>query len=701
MPMHSWGVWLVGLVSAGVAAGALAGWLTRADPAAAARELDRRLSLHDLLSSTLELRNSDSPQTALLVARSERVAAAVRPRAVLPLAPAMRTPWWGWLGPVLALGLVVGLWLPARAPSGRTLPPAAPAQLTREAVDVVREAMAAMAESAAPQPDPGGAPPGEWQREVERELASGGRSEIETRALAAQAAQAAADSLDESARRATERADSLAERLANAAAASPGVLGGQGQAGEAGRAAPESAGPGKALQDAIKEGNLSDAAAALAEARRRLAEMSPQERESLAQELERWASDVSRGGTPEPGRVLEQPSGVTPGDGPRPPTSEEKAARGGGAPEREPGAKPPADDSEPVGRDSEIADPLAEQLRDAAREVRGEADPTPQDQQEQESRTPRDAPRRAGDQPPPSPDSSERDDPQRSPDAEPQGAKEGSQSGRPEPGPDQRAPENRPTKTGANDSGAARDTPRDAAPSQSSRGEPQPGQPGAGTQKPGDRREVEVPPAPSQQPGSGTPPKPGDTSAPRPAANPNDGPGRAPSREPGRGQPGAAPAGAMGEKPVARSETEQQPPGGLEGLERTLRESERLRERGERDAARARHLRERARELLTPGAGEPRGVANDGPAGDGGAGEAREPRESPGIHDEPDSRGAEVFPPVDDRLDLRPREDAEGPLTPLAEWDRAPGDGSPAPAGSALAGRMRAAAGSAERAIDD
>lgn len=722
LPLDGWAWWVAGLVVAGAGAGALAGWLTRPGPAAAARELDRRLALHDLLSSALELGGSGSPSAALLVARSERVAAAVRPRAVLPLATAMRTGLWGWLGPVLAIGVSVGLWLPARVQSGREMPSPAPAALTREAVDVVREAAAAMEASAEEQAVPRGAPASEWQQELERELAAAGRTEVETRALAAQAAEAAAESLEESAGRATDRADSLAERLAIAAAANGGTLGGARDEAQGSGAVPEAHGPGDVLRDSIREGKLNDAAAALAEARRRLAEMSPQERESLARELERWASEVSRTKEAESARSHDQPSRISPGNAAAPETAPQTASETlterESTPAGESGETTPAGEAAPSEGDAARSDPLAEQLRDAAREVRGE--PGAQEQTRDAPR-PRDASQQPGDPQRPEAQPPKHAEGQQAPGREPRGPGQDEQQGADGQGGEQSADEKRPAPSGQNDSkprgtkpgetepgdtkpGATKPgetkpgetkpsdnmpggkKPGDSKPTQSSPGQAQPSQTQPGTQTPGDRAPDAATPAPSGQSVTGTKPNAGD-----PRTAPTD---QNPPELPGRVSPGEAPT----QQPDARPG--RQPPGGLEGLERTLRESERLRERAAQDAARARYLRERARELLSAGESGPGSDEADRP-GVGGGGESPEPRRTQGMYDEPDPRGAGAFPPVDEQLDLRPRGDAEGPMTPLAEWDRAAGDGSPAPVGPGVAGRLRAAAGNAERAIED
>lgn len=697
-PLDAWGLWLIGLACAGGLAGGIAGWLTRVSSAGAARELDRRLALHDLLSSALELGGSGSPQAALLVERSERVAGSVRPRAVLPLAPAMRTPWWAWLGPTLAIGVGVGLWLPTRVPSGPVPPAPAPAALTREAMELVREAGSAMDATAPEQTEPGGHPANEWQQEIERELAAEGRSEVQTRALAAQAAERAADSLEESARQATDRADSLAERLANAAAASRALPAGAPSAVPAGAAAREVEGPGQALREAIAEGKLGDAASLIAEARTRQAEMSPQDREALGRELEKWASELSSAG--EGTARDEQPPGPAAGPTPGEPTSPES----GGAPERsgvtefDPAEKPPVGDATPREPAGVAPDPLAEQLRDAARELRGESRPAGQ---EPVAPRPREASPQGDASPSGGPPPEQTDEPRVAP-TEPKGGEQGEPRG---------ASEQRDGAGHADDEtpNSRRD---DAGEAESKRGEgrsaeKQPGQPNSGQSHQGQSQD-----RPSQ-PGKGQPAKqapgeksPGEQRGPSNEQGSTEAPGQVPSGGMPAKERGTTTREARGSEPDTQSERGRQPPGGLEGLERTLRETERLRDQAGQDAARARHLRERARQMLNPEAGRSGGEPGDGrpldgQGQDGGAGQGRGGESSPGLHEAPDPRGPRGFPSAAEQLDLRPPGDTEGPMTPLAEWDRAPGDGSPGPVGSGVAGRLRAAAGSAERAIED
>lgn len=697
-PLDAWGLWLIGLAGAGGLAGGIAGWLTRVRSAGAARELDRRLALHDLLSSALELGGSGSPEVALLVERSERVAGSVRPRAVLPLAPAMRTPWWAWLGPTLAIGVGVGLWLPTRVPSGPVPPAPAPAALTREAMELVREAGSAMDATAPEQTEPGGHPASEWQQEIERELAAEGRSDVQTRALAAQAAERAADSLEESARQATDRADSLAERLAIAAAASRALPAGSPRVGQAGADAREPEGPGQALREAIRDGNLSDAATVLAEARKRQAQMSSQDRESLARELEKWANELSSAG--EEAAQQGPPPGPPASPAPEEPPSPESdgAAERSGATEVDPAEAPPVGDAtrrEPAGVDP---DPLVEQLRDAAREVRGEAPPAGQ---EPAAPPPRDA-RPQGDPSPSAGQPPEQTDEGRVAPTKPKGREQGEPRGASEqrdgPGQtDDEAPNSRRDDAGE----------RESKQGEGRSAEEQPGQPNSGQSHQGESQD-----RPSQ-PGKGRPAteapgvnSPGEQRGPSNEQGSTEAPGQVPSGEMPAKERGTTTRGARGSEPDAQSERGRQPPGGLEGLERTLRETERLRDRAGQDAARARHLRERARQMLNPEAGRPGGEPGDGQpldgrGQDGGAGEGRGEESRPGLHEAPDPRGPGDFPSAAEQLDLRPPGDTEGPMTPLAEWDRAPGDASPGPVGSGVAGRLRAAAGSAERAIED
>lgn len=697
-PLDAWGLWLFGLAGAGGLAGGFAGWLTRVDCAAAARELDRRLSLHDLLSSTLELGGSGSPQAALLVERAEQVASSVRPRAVLPLAPAMRTAWWTWLGPTLAIGVGVGMWLPKRVLSGPVPPAPAPAALTREAVDLVREAAKAMEATSPAQAEPGDRPVNEWQREIERELAAGGRSEVQTRALAAQAAERAADTIEESARQATERADSLAERLANAAAASRALPAGAPSVGRAGADAREVEGQGQALREAITEGRLGDAASVIAEARRRQAEMSPQDREALARELEKWANELSSAG--EGTEREERPPGPAASPAPWGPTSPESD----GAPERsgatgvDPAEKPPVVDAERRPSGGVEPDPLVEQLRDAAKEVRGESPPSgpdPDARQPRAASPPRDASPAAGQRP-------EQTDERRVAPTEPKGGEKG----------EPRDASEQKEGPGQTD-GERPESPRDGAGGRESKqgegrsAEKQPDQPSSSQSQKGQSRE-----GPSR-PGENTP-------ATQPAGEKSPGEQRSPSNERGSTEPpGQTPGGEAPGRPTGATTREgrgsgpdaqpgdgRQPSGGLEGLERTLRETDRLRDQAGQDAARARHLRERARQILNPESGRPGGARDDGQPRDGGvqdgsAGEGSGGESRPGLHEAPDPRDPGDFSSAAQQLDLRPPGDIDGPMTPLAEWDRAPGDDAPGPSGSGVAGRLRAAAGSAERAIED
>lgn len=705
-PFDAWGLWLIGLAGTCGVAWGVAGWLTRVDIAGAARELDRRLSLHDLLSSALELGGSDSPQTALLVERSERVAGSVRPRAVVPLAPAMRTPWWAWLGPTLAIGVGVGLWLPTRAPTGPVAPAPAPAALTREAMDVVREAASAMDASTLGQAEPSDKPANQWQREIERELAAGGLSEVQTRALAAHAAESAADSLEESARQATERADSLAERLANAAAADRVPLAGAPGAGPAGGAAREVEGPGQALREAIKDGNLGDAASVLAEARKRQAEMSPQDREALARELEQWASALSSdGNAAEPGERSRSPStrAGPAQEQPAPPESQGGNERRG-ATEVDSAEKPPSGDAAQREPGAFGPDPLAEQLRDAARDVRGESPPSgpePVGAQPREARPQGDASPSAGQAP-------KQTDERRVAPTEPKGTEQGEPRGASEQRKGQgqnavEAPNSREDDTGERELKQGQGGSEEKQPGQAGSGPSQKGQPQEVQSRNGESRPAESDPA-RQTRGTRSPE--GEPRTSPDGQGSTEAPGQAPGGDvPGK-QPGTTAREARGSGPEVQPGRSPQPSGGLEGLERTLRETERLRDQAGQDAARARYLRERARQVLRPEAGRSNGDRGDPQPGegrlqDGGAGEGVGGESRGGLHEAPDRRGPNAFPPADEQLDLRPPGDTEGPMTPLAEWDRAPTDASPEPAGAGVAGRLRAAAGSAERAIED
>ncbi|MCA3005453.1 MAG: hypothetical protein IOD15_08830, partial [Phycisphaerales bacterium] len=263
----------------GLLIGAASGLVGRPSKAAAAAELDRRLGLKDAISTAVEIAASGdrSGLATVAMADGERAAGTASLAKAIPIT--FGRPW--AIGGVALLAGVAALqWLPpgrgqvwlagvfSRPSSTSPAPIDNPEQLA-ERVAAVR----AVAEAAGgPSPQPGTDDPAAALRAIESELQSGRIPPAEARARTTQA-------IEQIARNAEERAR---EQQA-ADAAFRDLLARQQRLDST---------PDGALTRSLRNGDLTAAQQALSDLARQWDAISPEDRETLAQQLRELASDL-------------------------------------------------------------------------------------------------------------------------------------------------------------------------------------------------------------------------------------------------------------------------------------------------------------------------------------------------------------------------------------------------------------------------
>ncbi|MFI4897419.1 MAG: hypothetical protein ACIARR_06305, partial [Phycisphaerales bacterium JB059] len=321
--------WLVAIPVGGacVVAGGLA-WRRPVRALHGAALLDMALGLHDRVRNAIalssDLGGEDEAFASLAIQEGERVASEADPRK----AARVVFGWSWWVGPaLLVLGVVLGLWLPAmpsRATGGGDRRPtlaereAAAAEVEqalttlREAVTEHREIDAASAEEI------------ERLEALEAELREGERDPGEAIAEAADALEQTARSLEEEAERA------LAEREAFESLARDLETGDEAMTRD--------------LAERLRSGDFAGASEAARELLNQSRQMSPEERERLAGELEALADRLA----PESAAEADgpQPGDDSPDRPDRDPSPEEAPPEGRTPTDQPPGA-PSAPESTP------------------------------------------------------------------------------------------------------------------------------------------------------------------------------------------------------------------------------------------------------------------------------------------------------------------------------------------------------------------
>ncbi|MCC6661616.1 MAG: hypothetical protein IT437_12105 [Phycisphaerales bacterium] len=658
------------LVIAVMVAG-IAALLRRPSLVESAVRLDRALGLRDRVSTALVLQGTD-PFGLWALAEGERAARHANPAKVV----AVRMDWtWGaW--PVAAAACIGVAVLAPRAHWGRRIP--APVSMAERMSAAERLAAAAGSARSAVE----SATIAEASRDdlaaiadLEAELRGGHGDPEQAVARASERLDSMAGVFEDRAEHSQRTADAVRDRLVAAGA---------------GRPATRDPGPAGALDEALARGDLGAAATAAKDLAESADQLSAAEQLDLAQDLESLARSLQeRDAEPPdaPGRSERQAledQGVPPGAAeqlarePDPERIREELGKQGVAPDA---ARRAADQvsksrqNRDAQRDArEQVGDLRDALRDAAESLRKPRQPGAQEQGPR-PREERDAggekPRDSGG-PEPTESSGEK------------GAREA-------PGSSEQSSQDR----------GARERPGGVPPGPKRQSGPEPGKGDQG-QQPKDNGSPE-------QGASGTPDSTGKHEGPRPetpthdakpeGGEPRSGDGRSgeianPDERNASEDPGAAPSKPStepGQKGEERGDGPGQKPGGLDRLQRQIREMARGREAPREMGQRARRLRDAARDLIR---GPGRGSDQD-PSWGRGAGSSGEPGVPPPIPSRPVLAG-------DDPVDAR-----HGPLggtTPkervIAEWyspDRAD------PAGTAVSGMqtdLRAAVRGAERAVE-
>jgi hypothetical protein len=362
-------VWLPAVpIGVGAATGLALAWRDRWTSVRAALEVDARLGLKSMLSNALELGASGGPFAEWSVEAGEQAAVTAQVERVIPV----RWDWkWGaW--PVVAAGAVAAAaylpevnWSPARPAVPQTVQREAAIEQVQQAAEVIRQLEEGRGQPlASPQQLAA-------LEELERELREG---KVDPR----KAREEAAAKLVESARRAEAEAriaetaaersrDHLAQAAANRAASGGAV--------------------DSPLSRALRRGDLGSAAEVSDELARQLAEMPEAERERLAAEFEELARALE---------AAEGPRGDSGGnEGVDRPTAEsetEGAARSAESPERSPepgiGEREATDEVRAKEEAERRVREVAESLKEAAKELRGEREPPRDMAREQRSRRP-------------------------------------------------------------------------------------------------------------------------------------------------------------------------------------------------------------------------------------------------------------------------------------------------------------------------
>ncbi|MCH8271439.1 MAG: hypothetical protein IH985_09565, partial [Planctomycetes bacterium] len=356
----------------------------------AALEIDHALGLNDALSSAIGLasepRGNDAAFTRLAITDAERVAARVDAATVTPIALGL-----GWIAwPILGAAAVAAAFFVPELRFGRDgAGPPTPVVQHDQAAAEVRAAIDAVRESA---PDDPVATANQLEalEELERELIAGKTSPDEVVQGAAEALDEHADALDQRAALDQQTDDVLADRLE--------------------RLEPETLDSASALARALRQGDLESARRAVRDLSRTIDDLSPDERQALAEELERLADQLDAPDEP-PGdeRGLED-RGVPPeqaeefADATDPDEIAEQLRESGMDPtDAARAAEQIADQNrerEAEQRAREQAERLSESLRDAAERLDEPELPTPdQTDEQQPGEQPQQDPSQPGEQP--------------------------------------------------------------------------------------------------------------------------------------------------------------------------------------------------------------------------------------------------------------------------------------------------------------
>lgn len=593
--------------------------------------LDAAMGSHDRLRNAIalagDLAGEDEVFASLAIQEGERLASDADPRQAAPVVFG----WAWWAGPaLLVVAVALGIWLPAWPAGGSGGEGRIPTLAEREAAAAqIEEALASLREAVIEHQEIDAASAEEIERleALEGELRDAGRDPEEALAEAADALEQTARTLDEEAERALAEREAFEELTRDLQTSDDAMT--------------------RELAERLRSGDFAAASEAARELLNQSRQMSPDQRERLANELESLADRLA----PEPAPEIEPPQpdpGETDpasGDGPsgeRPPTdrperepsqSDPSEPRPDSAEGERPDAAPDAEES--AERAREEARRLSESIRREAERVRQGADDRPEPQR---------SPEQGGEEQPPSERPSEGNQ------QEPQGGEPRSEEGQGTSEQPQQAPEGEPEGSGREERPGG-----EGAPSGSEGQEPQPaGEQGEG----GEPREG------GQSGESGGEPKPGDASE--------------------NGTPGGRPG--EGTRPGEQREGSSPGPGEGAGepLEDQLRRLSEQQRRAERQRDQADQLRDQARRML----GEPEA-----------SGDGRGPGDQDPIAERPAPSALDGAPasPVDARPDAATegvREQVVGDWysDEILERD---------PAARSVAGeRVREAVRGAERAIE-
>lgn len=399
-------------------------------------EADRSLGLKDRLRSGHDLlagRHVGGEFEAWASQDAERVAMSANASKVVAIR--WDRSWLAW--PVLAsASIAAGLWVPSHEP---TVDPRQRATATPEAVqsatELVREAQA-IAQASTPLQPILPESVDRTQREleaIEQELVKGTLDPQEARSRASSAIERQAKELEAQAERLKAERDALRDRMA-AAAAQSGEPEPSERTGEEARSTSEASDAVSRLGQRLSSGDFESAANEAEELRRALNEMSPEDREAIAKELDALAERLDRPRDVGPTEPRSSSGEALPSDSrdrentsagedratsvpestktqperdsaqPMPPGEPEPRDRGEEGRNAAP-ANPAQTQSEAQRRAEEKAQDVRDALRDAAREAREPVDQNP----------PPDAGDTRPDSAKPTPSGAERESPQASP----------------------------------------------------------------------------------------------------------------------------------------------------------------------------------------------------------------------------------------------------------------------------------------------
>ncbi len=655
----------------------------------AAADVDRALDLDDRLGSAISLqqRADDDPFAALAVAEGERIAPDVRVKDATPIA--FGGAWWAWPS-VLAVAVAAAIFLPALDLAQRAEEEARQTERIAEREQAVAD-LAEARQALTPQNTETSdlATPTDLQtlEELERQLTAGDVDPDAARAKAAGALNDAANALEREAAQEARTLDSLQDEL-------NGLDSGEFEGGSP-------------LSKALSAGDFAEAQRLIEEYQQQLHQLSEDERQDLAEQLDQLADSLEQPTSPEDS--LEAP-----------PEGAEQSLRDLGVPEetidqlrdetdpesirdalREEGLDEPvaetladrlAEENQQRAAEEQAkrdAEELKEALQDAAEQTR-EPQPAPnQPSQESPSQTGEEQSQpREGEQPKPGDTQSPTGEtPQQN---QEQGREQGEES-QPssEPGTEesptgepQNTPQEQPGESGEgpkqSPQGTPQQTPDPNAPAEESQSPtPDPNAPPTGTpeqtDQPGTTPDTQPSPTdPSQSPiGEAPTPQQSPDGAPQPSPDPNAPEGQSPSQQEGAGDGDLTP--------------------GLERARRKLEELNNRKQGAQENRESAEAARQRAKEMLDRMSPEQREQFERW---------AKElDREKKTTPAPPPSRDPSEF--ARDPLDLRPEEPA--PDRVIAQWfnpDAQPGESGDV-SRRVVDDQLRDAARGAERAVEE